>query len=60
MKRIYSRERYIGENREFEECDGIGRRIWERNKERRNMMNRKEERKTDSSRNKDKSRGRRV
>jgi len=27
MKRVYSRRKYMGGSREFEECDGEGRRI---------------------------------
>ena len=60
IERIYGRRRYVGGNREFEECNGISRGIWKRNKERRNIKDRKEEREVESSRDRVEFRGRRV
>ncbi len=56
MERVYSRRKYVGGNREPEECDGKGRRIWEREIWRRNMKNKNKKKERD----KVKSRGGRV
>ena len=60
IKGIYSRERYLGGVRKIEEYDGLNRRIWERDKERRSATSKEEEGKAEDSWGRIKSRGRRV
>ena len=50
----------MGEIREFEECNKFSRRIQEKDKRRRNMKDREEKRKAESSRSRVKSKGREV
>ena len=47
MERLYSKEIYLGEVRKFEKYNGLSKEIWERNKERRNMTDKKKKRKTE-------------
>jgi len=50
MERLYSRGRYLGGVRKFEECEGLSRRIQQRNKRRESKGSRKEKRKAEDDR----------
>ena len=60
MERLYGRKRYIGGVRKFEKYNELSGRIWEGDKERRSTINRKKERKTESSKSRVESRDKRV
>jgi len=60
MKRLYSRGRYLGETRKFEEYKGLSRRIREGDNKRRSKMSRKEKRKAEGDRGGVESRSRGV
>jgi len=44
MEKLYSRGRYLGGVRKFEECDGLSRRIQKRDKGRRSITGREKKR----------------
>ena len=56
MKRLYSRGKYLGGVRKFEECERLSRRIREGDKRRRSKMSRKEKRKAEDDRSRVESR----
>ena len=60
MEGLYSKERHLRGVRKFEECDRLSRRIWERNKRKRNTTGKEEKRKIEGNRDRIESRSRGV
>ena len=60
MERLYSRRKYLGGTKKFEEYEGLSKRIWEKYKKRRNKISRKEKKKAKGDRDGVKSRSRGV